>query len=192
LRPDVKAAREVWRAEQPLMDVARLVFIDETGISTKMTRLYGWALRKMRCLDHCPFGHWHTNTFIAALRVDRVDAPILFDGPMNGPTFLAYIRDSLGPALKSGDIVICDNLASHKVEGVKEAVEARGAQIRYLPPYSPDLNPIEMFFSILKTNLRRCAPRTCSSIIEAIKDSILTVSSSVCQRLFRHACYAAI
>jgi transposase len=192
LRPDVKAAREVWRAGQPFMDVARLVFIDETGISTKMARLYGWALRKMRCLDHCPFGHWHTNTFIAALRVDRVDAPMLFDGPMNGQTFLAYIRDCLGPTLKPGDVVICDNLASHKIEGVKEAVEACGAQIRYLPPYSPELNPIEMFFSILKTHLRRRAPRTWPSIIEAIKDAILTVSSSVCQRLFLHDSYAAI
>ena len=117
---------------------------------------------------------------------------MLFDGPMDGPTFLAYIRDSLGPTLKRGDIVICDNLASHKIEGVKEALEACGAQIRYLPPYSPDLNPIEMFFSILKTHLRKCAPRTWSSIIETIKNAIASVSSTVCQRLFHHARYAAI
>ena len=124
-----------------------------------MTRRYGWAPKGERCVDHAPHGHWHTNTFIAALRLDRVEAPWLLDGPMNGEAFLHYIQEVLGPTLQPGDIVVADNLSSHKVDGVREAVAAHGAQIIFLPPYSPDLNPIENFFAKLKALLRKAAER---------------------------------
>lgn len=124
-----------------------------------MIRLYGRSQGGSRCVEHRPYGHWKTNTFIAALRLKGVEAPWMLDGPMNGAAFLAYIRMVLAPTLKEGDIVICDNLSSHKVSGVQEAVEERGAQLRYLPSYSPDFNPIEMLFSKLKAHLRSTAPR---------------------------------
>lgn len=124
-----------------------------------MTRRYGRAPKGERCLDHAPHGHWHTNTFIAALRSDRIEAPWLLDGPMNGEAFLHYIQEVLGPTLQPGDIVAADNLSSHKVAGVHEGVTTRGAQIIFLPPYSPNLNPIENFFAKLKALLRKAAER---------------------------------
>lgn len=123
-----------------------MVFLDETGLATNMTRRYGRSQRGKRCLAKTPFGHWHTNTFIAGLRSSEVIAPMVLDGPMNGDCFLAYLREFLAPTLRKGDIVIADNLSCHKVSGVKEIIESVGAKMLYLPPYSPDLNPIEMFF----------------------------------------------
>jgi len=122
-----------------------------------MIRRYGRAPKGERCVDHAPHGHLHTNTFITALRLDRVEAPWLLDGPMNGEAFLHYIQEVLGPTLQPGDIVVADNLSSHKVAGVREAVAARGAQIIFLPPYSPDLNPIENFLAKIKALLRKAA-----------------------------------
>ena len=142
-RPDIALARQQWQSRQPGWPIAKLVFLDETGLHTKMTRLYGRAERAERCLCSVPHGHWSTATFIAALRHDRLTAPFLLDGPMEGAMFLACVQHILAPELHRGDLVICDNLSSHKVAGVCEAIEACGAQLLYLPAYSPDLNPIE-------------------------------------------------
>jgi hypothetical protein len=125
------------------LNAKRLVFIDETGAQTNMSRRYGPAPRGERLVTKVPWGHWKTITFVAALRWDRLSAPAVFDGPMDGDCFLAYVEQVLAPTLASGDIVVMDNLSSHKVPGIKEAIEATGANLRYLPPYSPDFNPIE-------------------------------------------------
>jgi transposase len=134
------------------MEVENLVFIDETWISTSMTRRYGRAPRGQRCLDSAPHGRWQTTTFVGALRRRRLTAPMVTDGPMDSETFLAYVHQFLCPTLEPGDTVILDNLSSHKVTGVEKAIRATGATLLYLPPYSPDLNPIEKFFP----NSRRC------------------------------------
>jgi transposase len=139
------------------MEVEKLVFIDETWISTSMTRRYGRAPRGQRCVDSAPHGHWETTTFVGALRRRRLTAPMVADGPMDGEMFLAYVRQFLCPTLQPGDTVILDELSSHKVAGVEEAITATGATLLYLPPYSPDLNPIEKFFSKLKALLRKAA-----------------------------------
>jgi transposase len=153
---------------QPKLDPRKLVFIDETAASTNMTRRYGRGPRGERLVCKVPHGHWKTSTFVAALRYNRVTAPFLLDGPMNGTTFLAYVEDVLAPTLKRGDIVIMDNVGVHKVSGVREGIEARGATLFYLPPYSPDLNPIEQFFSKLKALLRKAAARTIDKLWEVI------------------------
>ncbi|MGQ0618871.1 MAG: IS630 family transposase [Panacagrimonas sp.] len=163
-RPDVQEARTEWKAQQASLVPARLVFLDETGAATNMTRRYGRALRGQRCVAYTPYGHRKTTTFIAGLRHDRVTAPLVIDGPMDGAIFLAYVQDFLCPTLQPGDPVIADNLSSHKVTGVREAIEAVGAQIRYLPPYSPDLNPIEKLFAKLKALLRKAAKRTVEAL----------------------------
>src|ERR1700732_198045 len=142
-RADVARARRRWIREQGLLDPARLVFIDETATSTNMVRLRGRCARGMRLVGYAPYGHWKTITFVAGLRHDRMVAPFVLDGPMNGPTFVEYVKQCLVPTLRRRDIVIMDNLPSHKVPGVREAIESVGATLSYLPPYSPDLNPIE-------------------------------------------------
>ena len=159
-RPDVAARRRIWRAAQPFVDADKLVFIDETGASTKMTRLYGRAPRGRRLLAKAPFGHWKTTTFVAALRRDGLGAPMVLDGPMTGQAFLAYVEQVLIPTLRPGDIVVMDNLPAHKVAPVRAAIAAAGAQFFLLPPYSPDMNPIEMALSKLKTLLRQAQERT--------------------------------
>ena len=172
------------------MDVDRLVFIDETGLNTKMARLYGRALKTQRCIDHIPYGHWKSKTFVAALRHHAITAPMLFDGPMNGDTFLAYIREGLLPTLHPGDIVICDNLPAHKVKGVTEVIEQSGATLRYLPPYSPDQNPIEMAFSKLKAFIRQQAASTLEELLLATKQALLRFEPYHCTNFFKHANYA--
>ena len=149
-RPDVAARRWAWFESQPDLDPRRLVFIDETGASTKMARLRGRSKRGQRCRAAVPHGHWKTTTFTAGLRLDGLTAPMLLDGPMNGVAFLAYVEQVLVPTLVPGDQVIMDNLPAHKVAGVKQAIEAAGATRLLLPPYSPDFNPIEQAFSKLK------------------------------------------
>src|SRR3972149_1973489 len=139
-RPDVAEAREQWRASQAELNPERLVFIDETGAATNMVRRYGRRPRGQRLVSPVPWGHWKTTTFVAALRIDQVTAPCVFDGPIDGESFRAYIEQAVVPTLRAGDIVVMDNLQSHKVAGVRQAIEAAGAQLRYLPPYSPDLN----------------------------------------------------
>src|SRR4051812_13898448 len=133
-----------------------------------MTRLYGRSARGQRCVGRAPHGHWSSATFIAALRHDRLSAPWIIDGPMDGTLFLTYLEKVLGPELQPGDLVVCDNLSSHKVSGVQEVMKKHGARLLYLPAYSPDLNPIEMAFAKLKTALRRAAQNTLSGLIKAL------------------------
>jgi len=189
-RPDVKQAREAWRAGQKEWDVRRLVFRDETGLNTKMARLYGRSPVGERCVASVPHGHWQTSTLVAALRHDRITAPLLIDGPMNGEVFAAYIEQSLCPELRPADMVICDNLASHKVAGIREAVERCGATLHYLPPYSPDLNPIEMAFAKLKASLRQAAQRTLEGLQHATATALDSFTQDHCRNFFSHANYA--
>jgi transposase len=167
----------------------RLVFIDETGASTKMTRLYGRCQRGERLVSYVPFGHWKTTTFIGALRQDQITAPCVFDGPMTGETFRAWVEQFLAPTLRPGDIVVMDNLSSHKVAGVKAAIEKVGASLRYLPPYSPDLNPIEQFFAKLKSLLRKAAARTLETLIEAIAHALAKFEPAECANFLRNSGY---
>ena len=175
---------------QKTFDPAKLVFIDETSASTAMTRRYGRAPSCERLLGFAPGGHWKTTTFIAALRSDRLTAPWVLDGPINGDSFLAYVRQALVPTLSRGDIVIVDNLGSHKVAGVREAIEAVGATLLYLPPYSPDLDPIEQAFAKLKSWLRKVARRTIATLWDAIADALALFSPTECSNYFRHSGYA--
>ena len=154
-----------------------------------MTRRYGRGTRGERLVSKVPYGHWKTSTFVAALRHNRVTAPFLFDGPMNGATFLVYVRQILAPTLKRGDIVVMDNVGVHKVAGVREAIEARGAVLRYLPPYSPDLNPIEQFFSKLKSVLRKAAARSIDALWSIIGECLAEFSPRECAAYLTNAGY---
>lgn len=165
------------------------MFLDETGLNTKMTRLHGRAPRAQRCYGKAPYGHWHTNTFIAALRVDGVCAPWLLDGPMDAECFRVYVEKLLAPQLHRGDLVICDNLSCHRAAGVAETLADHGAQILYLPPYSPDLNPIEMVFAKIKALLRQRAQRTLEGMSEALVHILTQFSSVECRNYLRHAQY---
>lgn len=186
----MQAARQAWRDQQPTWPAGSLVFLDETGLNTKLGRLYGRSFGGTRCLGALPHGHWHTWTFVAALRAEAMVAPLLIDGPMDGAMFLAYIRQVLCPTLRPGDLVVCDNLASHRVHGVAAAIEACGATLHYLPAYSPDLNPIEMAFSKLKAHLRRSAARTRASLLKATVAALDSFTPEQCQNFFTHAQYA--
>lgn len=166
-----------------------MIFIDETGASTKMARLRGRAVRGERCRASVPHGHWKTTTFTAGLRLSGLTAPMVLDGAMNGPAFLAYVEQVLAPDLAPGDIVVMDNLPAHKVAGVRQAIEAAGATLLYLPPYSPDFNPIEMAFSKLKAILRKAAARTVTDLWEAIAGALDAFTQSECQNYFAPAGY---
>jgi transposase len=191
-RADVAQARRRWIREQGLLDPARLVFVDETGVNTHMVRLYGHASRGERLVDHVPFGNWETITFVAALRHDKMVAPMVVDGPMNGELFLAYVKHCLVPTLKPNDIVVMDHLRAHKVAGVAEAIAAAGATLRYLPRYSPDLNPIEMPYSKFKAYMRKLAERTGEGVRCAIRSFLPSLKGRECANYFRHAGYASI
>jgi transposase len=190
-REDVKAAREAWREQQPSIDPKRLVFIDETGTTTNMTRLRGRAPRGKRLVDKTPHGHWKLTTFIAALRRDQITAPMVIDRPMNGAIFLAYVLTFLVPTLSKGDIVVMDNLSVHKVDGVAEAIEAAGARVLYLPPYSPDLNPIEQVFAKLKALLRKAKERTIDDLWGRIGKLLDEFSAQECANYLANSGYAA-
>jgi len=185
----VKAAREAWFEGQLDLDPKRLIFIDETGASTKMARLRGRAKRGQRCRAAIPHGHWKTTTFTAGLRLNGLAAPMVLDGPMNGEAFLAYIRQVLVPELKKRDVVIMDNLPAHKVTGVRQAIEGAGARLLYLPPYSPDFNPIEMAFSKLKALLRKAAARTIPELWDIIAESLNHFTPQECKNYFAAAGY---
>ena len=162
-RFDIRQAREEWReVRQPRMRLEphRLVFIDETGTNTKMTRLRGRCLKGQRLHAKAPFGHWKTQTFLAALRSTGLTAPFVVDAPVNRAIFETYVETQLAPTLNKGDVVIMDNLAAHKSPLVEQLIRDRGAWVLFLPPYSPDLNPIEMAFAKLKALLRAKAVRT--------------------------------
>jgi transposase len=166
-----------------------LIFIDETAASTKMARLRGRSLRGERCRAAVPDGHWKTTTFTAGLRLNGMAAPMLLDGPMNGAAFLAYTEQVLAPERRPGDIVVMDNLPSHKISGVREASEKAGAQLMFLPPYSPDFNPIEMAFSKLKALLRKAAARTVDDLWSIVADSLAAFTPAECRHYFEAAGY---
>ena len=189
-RPDVAEARERWKANQASLDPAKLVFVDETGTNTKMVRLYGRAPRGQRVIGSQPWGHWKTTTFVAGLRVGRISAPFVLDGPMNRDAFEVYVEQFLTPTLSEGDIVVMDNLPAHKGDKVRELIQTRGAKLLLLPPYSPDLNPIEMAFSKLKTLLRSAAERTVSALWDRIGQRLDAFTPEDCANYFRHAGYA--
>jgi len=165
------------------------VFIDETGASTKMARRYGRSPRGERCRASVPHGHWKTTTFVGALRLEGMTAPMILDGAMHGDAFLAYVEQVLAPTLSHGDIVVMDNLPAHKPTAVRKAVEAAGAELRFLPPYSPDLNPIEMAFSKFKAFLKKTAARTKDDLWDAIAQAIETFTPTECQNYFAAAGY---
>jgi transposase len=176
--------------EQGLFDPARLVFIDETSANTKMVRLHGRCARGERLVDHVPQGHWKTITFVAALRQDGMTASHTIDGAMTGMRFLTYVERCLVQTLKRNDIVMLDNLPAHKAAGIREAIEARGATLRYLPKYSPDLNPIEMAFSQLKAHLRKVGERRIHHLRRRIGSFARNVTAREAANYFRHAGYA--
>ena len=171
------------------MGPGKLVFIDETGASTKMARLRGRARKGERCRAAIPHGHWKTTTFTAGLRLSGLAAPMLLDGPMNGDALLAYVEQVLAPELEQNGIVIMDNLPAHKVTGVRQAIEKVGASPLYLPPYSPDFNPIEMAFSKLKAILRKAAARSIDNLWQVIADTLDKFSQQDCTNYFTAAGY---
>lgn len=183
---DRRIGWQFWRA---WIDYRRLVFLDETGADTKMTRRFGRTWRGHRLVDHVPQGHWKTTTFVAALRASGFTAPLVIDGPMNGSVFLAYVQQQLAPTLQPGDILILDNLPAHKVAGIREAIETVGAQLQYLPPYSPDLNPIELAFSKLKSLLRKAAARTVTELETTIATLLDCFTQAECGNYLQHAGY---
>ena len=172
------------------MNPAQLVFIDETWATTNMTRPRGRCPRGERLVAAVPHGHWKTSTFVAGLRTSGITAPLVLDGAMNGEAFRAYVEQILAPTLAPSDIVIMDNLGSHKVAGVREAIEARGAILLYLPPYSPDLNPIEKSFAKLKALIRKAAARTRDALWNAIGRYLTRFTPHECANYFAAAGYA--
>ena len=177
-RPDVKAKREHWREQAPQLERRRLVFIDESGAKTNMTRLYARAFGGKRAVDTAPHGHWCTTTMISALRFDGSTADMVLDGATDGAAFLAYARQVLTPSLQRGDIVVMDNLAAHKMPAVIATIEASGAEVWFLPPYSPDFNPIEKMWSKLKAYLRKVKARTTEELWQAIGAGLKSVTAA--------------
>jgi len=188
-RPDVFARRQAWFDAQPELAPERLVFIDETGASTKTARLRGRALRGQRCRSPVPHGHWKTATFTGALRLSGMTAPMVLDGPMNAEAFRAYVRHVLAPTLRAGDIVVMGNLPAHKVADIRALIEAAGARLLYLPPYSPDFNPIENAFAKLKAILRKAAARSIADLWGAIGTAIDQFTPAECANYFSAAGY---
>jgi transposase len=190
-RPDVAAKRRRWRSWQRFMDASRFVFLDETATATNMTRRYGRSPSEQRLVAAVPHGHWRTTTFLAGLRQTGIVAPLVLDGPMTGPTFAVYVEQFLAPALEPGDVVVLDNLAAHKVDGVRQAIAAAGASILYLPPYSPDLNPIEQLFAKLKALLRKAAVRTKDDLWSTIGRLLDTCPAAECSNYLSHCGYGS-
>jgi transposase len=191
-RADIARRRRRWRSWQGRLDPARLVFIDETWIKTNMAPLRGWGPRGRRLRGFAPHGHWRTLTFLGALRCDQLTAPCVFDGPINGECFRAYVRQQLLPILRPGDIVIMDNLGSHKSAAIRHIIRAAGARIWFLPPYSPDLNPIEQAFAKIKHCMRVAQKRTVEQTWRHIGHIVGTFAPSECGNYFANAGYASI
>ncbi len=175
-----------------MLDPGKLVFVDETGASTKMARRYGRARRGQRLVAAVPHGHWKTTTFVAALRCDRIDAPMVVDQAMNGVIFKTWVERCLAPTLSPGDIVIMDNLPAHKVKGARDAIQAKGADLVFLPPYSPDFHPIEQVFAKLKAGLRKAAERSVDGLWQRIGDCLDHFPPAECANYFRNAGYVSI
>ena len=190
-RPDVAEKRRAWAGRVPGLDPTKLVFIDETGANTKMTRRYGRAPRGERVVGRVPHGHWKTTTFVAGLRADGLTAPMVIDGAMNGDLFVAYAEQVLVPTLRAGDIVVLDNLSSHKRVAAVRAIERAGCSVVYLPPYSPDLNPIELAFAKIKARLRAAELRTIDKVENFFGTVHEAFTSDECRGYIRHAGYAA-
>lgn len=182
--------RARWHEQLASEPTAHLVFVDESGANTKMTRLRGRVLGGERLRARIPHGRYQTSTLISGIRLDGPCAPWLFEGPMDGEMFLAWVRQGLAPDLRPGDVVILDNLATHKIQGVREVIEAAGARLLYLPPYSPDFNPIEPMWSKIKQVLRSHAPRTGEQLLLAAKIAFQSISTADCKGFFFSARYA--
>lgn len=188
-RPDVAQQRSQWHGAQGQIDPAKVVFIDETWAKTNMTRRYGRSELGTRLVEKTPCGRWQTTTFLGALRATGFVAPLTVDGAINGPLFRAWVEQHLAPTLQSGDIVVMDNLSSHKVAGVRQAIEAAGAELRYLPPYSPDLNPIELAFSKFKKLLRDGVARTVDKLWDLCGRVLELFTECECRNYFKHCGY---
>jgi transposase len=189
-RPDVARRRAQWIKYQDRVDPSRLVFIDETWTKTNMAPLRGWAPRGMRLVTKVPHGHWNTTTFLAALRYDRIEAPWLLEGPIDGESFAIYVEKVLLPTLRQGDIVIMDNLGSHKGKIIRRLIRSVGAKLLFLPKYSPDLNPIEQVFAKLKHLLRKAAARTVETVCAAIGELLGAFTNDECANYFKNSGYA--
>ena len=181
--------RAAWSVLQTGLDPTKLVFLDETGTSTKMARLRGRSLKGERCRASVPHGHWKTTTLVAGLRLDGITAPGLIDGAMDGDLFTLYVEHFLVPTLSEGDIVILDNLPAHKITGARAAIEAAGATLLFLPPYSPDFNPIEQAFAKIKARLRKAAARTVDTLEAAIAAALEALSPDKCANYFQNSGY---
>ena len=190
-RPDVARKRDSWKARQGSIDLKRLVFLDETWTKTNMAPLRGWAARGQRLIGRAPFGHWNTMTFVAALRQDGIVAPWVIDGPINGSIFQTYVEQVLVPTLRPGDIVILDNLGSHKAPAIRKAIRAAGARLLFLPAYSPDLNPIEQVFAKLKHLLRKAAERSKEAVWRRIGDLLDLFTPQECENYLRNSGYGS-
>lgn len=177
-REDVKAKRDAWRATQAEMDINKLVFLDESGINTGMTRLYGRSMSDERVIDYTPDVRFERTSLLSSVRSNGDMVPLVFEGALNGDLFKAYISHCLAPTLHKGDIVIMDNLTSHKVKGAIDPILAVGASVVYLPPYSPDFNPIEMMWSKVKAHLRKVKARTCELLEIAIVEALELITTS--------------
>lgn len=188
-RDDVAAERAAWRRRQRGFRAERLVFLDETCAKTNMTRPRGFAPGGTRLVEHVPHGHWRTTTFLCGLRSDGPVAPLVIDGAVNGALFLAWVRQHLAPGLRRGDVVVCDNLAVHKRRGVAEAIGEAGARLEYLPPYSPDLNPIEKFFSKLKALARGAAERVQAALETRLGELLDRFTPAECRNYLRSCGY---
>jgi transposase len=189
-RPDVVEARRQWPEKLAGVAPNDLVFLDETGANTAMQRTHGYAPQGERVVAATPLGGWKTVTFVGALTTGGLIAPWALEGAMNGEWFLAYVKQILVPSLRRGMVVVMDNLPCHKVAGVEEAIRAKGCRLEYLPPYSPDLNPIENAFSKLKRGLRDWAARTVEGVYDALRFLIPRFAPSECLHYFRHRGYA--
>ncbi len=191
-RADIARRRRRWRSFQADLDPRRLVFIDETWIKTNMAPLRGWGQKGKRLRGFAPHGHWRTLTFLAALRCDRLTAPCVFDGPINGQCFRAYVEQQLVPVLEPGDIVVMDNLGSHKAAAIRQAIKAAGARLWFLPPYSPDLNPIEQAFAKIKHWMRQAQMRTLEDTWRHVGHLISNISQDECANYLENAGYASV
>lgn len=185
------AARQAWGDDAPTRDPTQWVFLDESGVTTDLVRRYGRSPRGQRLFDHAPLGHWQTYTILAALRSDGVTAPAVFTGPIDNRSFLAYVEQVLVPTLRAGDRVVLDNLVIHKQPAVRTAIEATGATVHFLPPYSPDFNPIELVFAKLKAYLRRVRPRTFDQVCHHFAIALGLYTAAECAAYLRHCGYAA-
>lgn len=187
----MKRKRRRWRRRRRHVDMDRFVFLDESGAKTNMKRLYGWAPTAERLVDAVPGGHWQTTTMISAMGSSGVATAMVTEGPTDGLVFLGFVKHFLVPVLRKGDIVVMDNLSSHKVKGVREAIEAVGAEVWYLPPYSPDLNPIEQMWSKVKAVLRSLGRRTAKALHRAIGTALRQVTAEECQNYVVNCGYTA-